>query len=282
MNKEDLVQLISNSDDETVTQFLDKSDTNVKVQTKYQSVQFDYSWIEKIEETIPYLDNLVRNPRKFIVQEEEVVPVERAKKISQETIKHLAQHTNLIQDVDEDGTITPSKVLNVHKEESFDIYENRFLISLLKNLSFFFQMRKEATKQGSFSKSDKNLSFTGTTDIGSEQVKIDVNLESKTFDDLAGENASGAGLNERIEHIEHIISDFLKSPFAKDLVNALPVRSPIRKTNAILKNTNLQKALALWEFIEGYDVKDKREVNDENSVENNKDLKEKMDRSFYL
>lgn len=51
------------------------------------------------------------------MQEEEVVPVEKAKKISQETIKHLAQHTDLIQDVDEDGTITPSKVLNVNKKK---------------------------------------------------------------------------------------------------------------------------------------------------------------------
>ena len=131
-------------------QFIGSNESKVVVNSSFQSVEYDYSWIDKIEETIIYLDNIIRNPKRFIMQEEEIVPVEKAKKISQETIKHLAQHTDLIQDVSEDGTITPSKVLNVNKEESFDIYENRFIISLLNNLNYFFQLRKEVTKSGSF------------------------------------------------------------------------------------------------------------------------------------
>ncbi len=41
----------------------------------------------------------------------------------------------------------------------------------------------------------------------------------------------------------------------KEMQNATPVRSPIRKTNIILKDTNFGYALKLWEFLEDYNVK---------------------------
>lgn len=157
MESNELMNLVSNLDEDKLEEFVSQSNSNYKIQADIHSIQFDYSWVDMIEETIPYLDNIVRTPKKFLAQEEEVVPVEKAKKISMETIKHLAQHTNLIQDVTEDGTITPSAVLNIHKEETYDLYENRFIFSLLNNLYMFIQQRKEAVKEGSFSKSQKNL-----------------------------------------------------------------------------------------------------------------------------
>ena len=47
-------------------------------------------------ETIPYIDNIFRSPNRFIVNEEEVVKIEQAKKITVETIKHLSKNTNFI------------------------------------------------------------------------------------------------------------------------------------------------------------------------------------------
>ncbi|MDD4808908.1 MAG: DUF2357 domain-containing protein [Bacilli bacterium] len=282
MNKESVVELLNNAQAEEVGTFLEKNDSNVKISTSYESVQFDYSWIDKIEETLEPLDNIIRNPRRFIAQEEEVVPVERAKKISMETIKHLAQHTNLIQDVDEDGTITPSKVLNIHKEESFDLYENRFIVSLLKNLNYFIEIRKKVSERGSFSNCEKKMTFTGETKINNEKVNINVDLETKSFEDLKAMSSKGLNVEQRIQKIELIIMDFMKTAFIKEIINSAPVRSPIRKTNVILKNTNFQKALELWEFIERYDVMNKKEAKDAKDVENPEGIKEKMDITFFL
>ena len=39
-----------------------------------------------------------------------------------------------------------------------------------------------------------------------------------------------------------------------------PVRSPIRKTNVILKNPNFQKAEELWNYIQLFKSKDKKEA----------------------
>lgn len=282
MNKNELLNLLDDTDNKAIEQFCGSNDSHVVVNSSFQSVEYDYSWIDKIEETLVYLDNIIRNPKRFIMQEEEVVPVEKAKKISQETIKHLAQHTDLIQDVDEDGTITPSKVLNVHKEESFDIYENRFIISLLNNLNYFFTLRKQVTASGSYAKKKKVMTYTGKTKLGNEEVNISLNMETNLQEDLGGVSSSGESVEQRIAKIELVVGDFLKTPFVKELGNAVPVKSPIRKTNTILKNPNFQKALELWEFIEQYDVKDKKEVNDSNEKVDEEKTKNRMDGAFFL
>lgn len=48
-----------------------------------------------------HIDKVIRNPRVTIEDNEEIVPIALSKKITVESIKHLAQHTNLIQDIDE-------------------------------------------------------------------------------------------------------------------------------------------------------------------------------------
>lgn len=281
--KEDHLNALLTSDENLKEQFLENANSLVNISTDFEKIEFDYSWLDKIEETLNYLDDIIRNPKKFIVQEEEVVPVERAKKITLETIRHLAQHTNYIQKIDDDGTITPNKVLNVHKEESYDIYENRFIYSLLMNLNTFIQRRKKVTENGSFCNIEKKLNYEAKTNLDSENIKLSLNLESKSFEDLKAHSPNGT-VEERIEKIELIINDYLKSQFVRELVsgNIVMVKSPIRKTNVILKNPNFQKALELWEFIEQYDVNNKTEKKESNTYEDVKVVKDEMDYSFLL
>ena len=103
-----------------------------KISQVYTKKNYDDSWITTLEECIVPLDTIVRNPRKFIIIEEDIVDVSLARSISIESVKHLAQHTNLIAAVKKDGSIIPSKILNTSKEESFEIYENRFIYTLIK------------------------------------------------------------------------------------------------------------------------------------------------------
>lgn len=274
--------LVKKVDEVQFDQFMSARKSNVKIYEDLYSVQFDFSWLEKIEEVLPYLDTIIRKPRKFIMQEEEIVPIEKAKKISLETIRHLAQHTNLIQDVDEDGTITPSSVLNVHKEESFDIYENRFIYSLLHNLKNFIEIRKQVMGAGSVFKLERKISYTGETEFFGEKVKIDLKLQ--TNEDSSSQSKSGGQLDEktRLAKIELIINDYFNSLFIRELKGAIPVRSPIRKTNVILKDQNFKKVLELWEFIERYDVTDKNEEQHQKYVDDIYGVEDKMGITFFI
>lgn len=282
MKSNELIDIIDSLDENLGNDFITNTDSKMKIITNAESIQFDYSWLEMIEDSIEALDNIVRNPRKFIVQEEEVVPVAKAKKITLETVKHLAQHTNLIQDVAEDGTITPISVLNVHKEESYDIYENRFINSLLKNLYGFIEDMKQKSPGGSYSKCERKLSFEGTTKLKNENIKITLNMETDYFEDLVKADPSGLSLDTRIDRVEMIVSDFMKSSFIRELANALPVRSPIRKTNVILKEQNFKKALELWEFVEKYRIVEPVEARENSKVEKNKSIEEKFDLTYFM
>ena len=107
---------------------------------RYFDKKIDLKWVEEIEACIIPLDNIIRVPRKFIVQEEEIVPIERARKITNESIRHLAQHTNMIAKVEGDD-VTPNQILNVFREESYEVYENRFVFTLMQNLVRFIDVR---------------------------------------------------------------------------------------------------------------------------------------------
>ena len=68
----------------------------------------DITWVEAIEDALIHLDNVIRSPRKTIEDVESVVPIALSRKITVESVKHLAQHTNLIQDYDPStGKVTP-------------------------------------------------------------------------------------------------------------------------------------------------------------------------------
>ena len=127
----------------------------------------DVSWVEAIENGILHLDNFLRSPRKTIEDVEEVVPIALSKKITVESVKHLAQHTDLIQSIDKrTGKITPSKILNVHKEESMMTYENKFVNTLIDRLYIFINTRYEKLAQ--VTKDEKVMSMGYDTAIVAE------------------------------------------------------------------------------------------------------------------
>ncbi len=278
MKNSKIKNIINSTDEQLYQEFLENIDSGVTIESNLQGVEYDDSWIDVLYDSIQFLDTIVRNPRKFIIQEEEIVPIEKAKKITLESIRHLAQHTNLIQDVDENGNITPSAVLNVNKEESFDIYENRMIATLLNNISAFIQLRKKVMGEGSFSNSEKKASYEAETNFENRSVKIKVDLESHSREESNNKSSSA----EKLSKIEEIMSDFLGSVFMKDMSGFIPVRSPIRKTNVILKDNNFKAAVELWQYIESYDVLSKKILDNRKKHKNPEVIKEKLDESFLL
>ena len=216
-----------------------------------QDISID--WISTIEQVLPNLDTIVRNPRKFIVQEEDIVDISLCKAISTESVKHLAQHTNMISKVDKDGTVTPSRILNITKEESYEIYENRFIYTLLLKLKDFVSIRYDKIKKASATQDVLQLNVDSKFNLPSKKVTYRTEYMAQlSFDEVMRMDAETLEKIERIAKIDKIITDFLASSFAKAMRNSAPVRPPITRTNVILKEPNFKKALTLWQFIETY------------------------------
>ena len=225
-----------------------------KLNRKDRKKHFELDWIEMIESCIVNLDNIVRNPRKFIVVEEDIVDISLARAISTESIKHLAQHTNMIAAVDKEGNVTPNKILNTTKEESFEVYENRFIYTLLKNLSNFVTRRLDAIKMSYVNDHILELTAKGNFFMGKTRVFCNFEIVGSlpTDPEQEAEQSRDVEILQRVTKLQRVISDFLSSPFAKQMINSAPVRPPITRTNVILKNPDFKKALVLWQFIESY------------------------------
>ncbi|MFQ9547586.1 MAG: DUF2357 domain-containing protein [Lachnospiraceae bacterium] len=102
----------------------------------------DERWLTVVEEGLTSIFNIVDKPRRFIATTEEVVPVALARKITADSVRHLSQNTQFIT-TNAKGDIQPTKVLNVTTEESFDLYENRFVYHLIQRLFAFVDKRTD-------------------------------------------------------------------------------------------------------------------------------------------
>ena len=226
-----------------------------EVQTNYEQVDVNFEWLEIMEDTVRYLDNILRNPNRFIVNEEEVVKVEQARRITVESIKHLSKHTNFIQEIDPvTDDVKPSKILNINKDESYNTYENIVIYTLIQNMRIFIDMRKRKLVTQSYSKNHKKGEYHGVARVGSENVNIDISMNSKADSKKAYGAKGDLSIEERIAKLELRITDLTNTSVYKSLAKAhvAKVIPPIKKTNLILKNVNFQYAMRLWDYLARY------------------------------
>lgn len=276
-----IVDYLNNLNKEKITKFIGATSSDITIRRNIDMKTSDTSWIDMVEECIPYLDNIIRNPRRFIVQEENIVPIEKAKVVTEESIRHLAQNTNLIQEVNEDGTVIPLKLLNVYREETTDLYENRFIKSLVDNLYVFVNNKLNESDQRSYAKINSNVTYKAVMKNKEETVNVSLTLDSLR-DSEVDASKDGHSLDERISHIRDILGAFRGSTFIKSLKESSPVRSPIRKTNVILKEPNFIKALELWEYLEKNAIKPMTNEVKKEEVTKDSDVKEIYDLAFFI
>ena len=198
----------------SVNEFKEKTNSTLHVETKKKKSARDTEWLDIIEQTIPYIDNIFRKPNRFIVNEEEIVKIEQTKKVTVETIKHLSKNTNLIQTIDEKtGDVTPSKLLNVRKEESYNTYENRLIYTLVQNTKMFIKRKTDEliesinleNEQDDNSKDNTKIEYNATSEVNDEKINVQVNLNSET--DPNGDESKDKNklILDRIEEVKRKI-----------------------------------------------------------------------------
>ena len=259
-------------------EFLNNINSTLNVKRDYDMKELDYEWIDIIEDVLPYLDNILRNPKRFIINEEEIVKVELARKVTVESVIHLTQHTNFIQKIDKNGDVKPSKILNINREESLDTYENRFIFTLLNNLRNFYEERVSATGGTSYCLDKNNMIYIANSKVNSEEI----NDTSKVIKGIGGAK-NGFSFEDRLKKIEIQMDGFFGSELYTTLakLHVHPVRSPIRHTNVILNNPNFKNAEELWNYIQAFVSKDKREKNKKDYFDKG-NLKNQYDQAFLM
>lgn len=250
------------------------SDVTASLKRSTVHKNIDVEWIDKIEETLPYLDLIVRNPTIMIEDVDEILPVELSRNIAEKTIKHLAQHTNMILSITENNEVIPQKLLNVHHEETLLTYENKFINTLLVRLSAFVDKRYKLLRGGHGT--ERNYQFRYSTEFehfadensgrNLAKVHLAIDLSSPISEELSDTEMEA---NERyilalsrIKKISNALTSYMSSPYVRALGRNY-IRPPVIRTNAILKNKNMRVCLNLWEYIESFDKAGYSFVNDE-------------------
>jgi len=229
--------------------------------TQSEIRNFDMSFLDTIESVYPAILKIMRDPKKSIRYESEVVQVEKAKKTNSETVRHLASHTQFIKSVTADNVI-PSKVLTTFSEDELAIYENRFIKSLVKRLEKFVERRYEVMKVSLESFETEKLDVKNTFMISGQEVTIDLDIQIKN--DLTADVETTKEQFNRLLQVRQDIAGLKGTEFMRALAKAKDVLPPIMKTNIILHNPDFKLCYGLWLYLDRVD-----------SIATNVDVKEK-------
>lgn len=280
-----IINLYNKTDEKHIKSFAKGLNSSLRVVSNYDKVDCNYEWLEIMEETVPYIDNILRNPNRFIINEEDVIKVELAKRVTVESIKHLSRNTNLIQEYDKKtGDVKPSKILNITKEESYDTYENRVVYTLIQNMRFFLDRKKRNLVYESSMKQDKKLEYNAETNVGREKVDVNMMLNTRFNSQKKEVDSQGMGIAERIEKLEMNIGSLTHSDVYRtiDKKHIALVTPPIKKTNVIMKNVNFQYAMKLWNFLQANVEDNVIRKKDKQDYMDDGELKDLVDETFLL
>lgn len=225
-------------------------------------------WVNKIYEGLSYVEKAIAEERQFIRQQGEVVPIEKARRVSKGSVEHLARHSELMtHEPEEEGKLIPDKLFVVERLSDYAVYENRFLYMLLCYLRDFIEIRYSKiielgnTYRAEFD-TDKEIT------VGKRTITYKASFREHSKEDPYGlsDDRSSDGLLKRIEEERHLIAAFLMTPLMKKVAAAPMLKPPVTRTNALKMDINFKGALELYDYIVSYEGEGYRIENDEKEI----------------
>lgn len=272
---------------DTRDDFFKNVDSEMDYRSLFQSDLLVFDWVDEMEFACPYIDIIVRNPKLTLIQEKNVVKVERAKRVNVDSVKNLAKNTHYINKIKDDQSVEPKKILEVRNEETFNIYENRFLYTLIDDMARFIRDKEQILNHFELIE-NKRMEYAATTKAAGEKIHIEVAISSESLPNQKIDKKLEEEIKKvkkRLKRIKDYISSWYHSPMMKQLEreHVKPIKPPLKKTNITLKNPNFRIAARLWDFIRAYDL-DEKENNQNNTNLNDSIelLKGFLDHSFFI
>lgn len=228
------------------------SGTTIEQQREELVKVVDEEWISMIEDSLDAINTIIENPRRFITTEEEVVPVSLAKKISADSVRHLSQNTQFLAPSD-DGSVHPTRILNVNTVETYDLYENRFIYHLIQRLLTFVDKRTDVIFWSTGNEIRNRFKMHSKIDDAYEEIEYNVEMTVKNRQSFAENDADNMDVFMRIDRVRRLVMALRGASFCQIMNGCSAVRSPIQRTNLIMKDPNYRKCYQLWQFMERYD-----------------------------
>lgn len=217
-----------------------------------QALTLDESWIDTLEQALFSVEKVVHNPRRFIIDEELLVDVERAKRITPKTVRHLSSNSQFIQSIEPNGDVRPKKLLTSEMNEDLAIYENRFVCTLIHHLVSFVEKRYNdiSGKLQTFDQTSTGMVSNFRFQDAECELKLEYNIREKPKNQVMLQKASST--LEKIKQLRARLRVLLSTSFVQELTAKKPVYPPIMKTNLIKMNVDYNNCYKLWLYISSY------------------------------
>ena len=226
-----------------------------KITVKTATCTIEEDWVNAIEAGLIHIEKAIKMERQFIRSNGEVIPIEKVKHVSRESVEHLAKHSSLITKYEEGEDITPEKLYTVERLNDYAVYENRFLYMLLCYLRDFVTLRYNEILDLT-NKYDATIDFDKKVTNGRQTMTYKVSMHDvRRDDDYLKAHNPAKDIIDRIDLILKTVLAFLATPLMEEAGKAPMLKPPITKTNVLKMNNNFKGAVALYEFIVAYDKK---------------------------
>jgi len=214
----------------------------------------DATWVDSIEEALEAMQNIISSPRNVIKEEELIVNVANAKRAGAETVRHLAQHSDLVEDFNADrGEVRPSRLMQRYREDSIGLYENRLVYTTMEYAYHFVKIRHDALFEAMSDEFGAKLKLNSEMDSATEHVHMDMFLHIKKIDSALDTDKKNGDVFARISRIYRVLSVFMTSQFAQQMSKLPRVKGTVNKTNVLKRNKNYHEIMKLMEFLRKYD-----------------------------
>ncbi len=226
--------------------------TYLAQKSRLEEKTLDDTFIIELEKGFAAIEKIIANPRSFIKDNDVLIEAGRAKRISSRSISHLASHTQYVHSVDEQGNVTPEKLLVPESEVDYWIYENRFLMTLIQKAGVFVEKRFLFVRDHGETRDSEVLLLHSEETQAGVKFEVDTRIKVSAPSKDGGQAEKNEELLLRLARLRERVAFFNASPFMALMKGAKPVANPIHPTNLLVKNPDYKKCFALWKFLDAY------------------------------
>lgn len=248
---------------------LQQGEKTIYNKTVRETKIFDGNFLDVVIGAYPSLLKICRDPKKTLAYMQEVVAMEKAKKVDSESIRHLASHTQYIRDINEQNEVIPSKILSTYAEDNIGIYENRFIKSLINRVIVFLDTRLKLMDENLESISADEIRYKNNIKLSHRKIDLEMNI--KISNEILDEAQKARELFDKTKNALDKYRALKGTGLYQAVAKLKDVVPPIMKTNIILHNPDFKIAYNLWLYIDrttevGYNVQSDEKTNDDDDV----------------
>lgn len=248
---------------------LQQGEKTIYNKTVRETKIFDGNFLDVVIGAYPSLLKICRDPKKALAHMQEVVAMEKAKKVDSESIRHLASHTQYIRDINEQNEVIPSKILSTYAEDNIGIYENRFIKSLINRVIVFLDTRLKLMDENLESISADEIRYKNNIKLSHRKIDLEMNI--KISNEILDETQKARELFDKTKNALDKYRALKGTGLYQAVAKLKDVVPPIMKTNIILHNPDFKIAYNLCLYIDrttdvGYNVQSDEKTNDDDDV----------------